>query len=117
MLRHIIGYSTGDTSAMDTKLVTVVGVLTCFAFLVINVMVASFSEVSKVPNRALDGALSSENLTKKFIIRNHNVQREFHKKLARIDHVCKEYRSISLLTAFIREEYFLWLILVYMVDL
>ena len=102
MLRHIIGYSTGDISAMDTKLVTVVGVLTCFAFLVINVMVASFSEVSKEPNIALDAAVSSENLTRKFIIRNHNVQREFHKKLARIDHVCKEYRSISLLIAYSR---------------
>ena len=87
---------------MDTKLVTVVGVLACFAFLVINVLVASFSEVSKEPNIALDGALSSENLTRKFIIRNHNVQREFHKKLARIDHVCKEYRSISLLIAYSR---------------
>ena len=85
---------------MDTKLVTVVGVLTCFAFLVINVLVASFSEVSKVPNKALDAALSSD---KKFIIRNHNVQREFHKKLARIDHVCKEYRCISLLTAYLEK--------------
>ena len=97
---------------MDTKLVTVVGVFTCFAFLVINVLVASFSEVSTEPNKALDAALSSDNLTKKFIIRNHNVQREFHKKLARIDHVCKEYRCISLLTAFIREKYLLWLIFV-----
>ena len=87
---------------MDTKLLTVFGVLACFTFLVINVLVASFSEVSKEPNRALDGALSSENLTRKFIIRNHNVQREFHKKLARIDHVCKEYRSISLLIAYSR---------------
>ena len=102
---------------MDTKLVTVVGVLTCFAFLVINVLVASFSEVSKVPNKALDAAFSSGNLTKKFIIRNHNVQREFHKKLARIDHVCKEYRSISLSTAFIRKEYLLWLIFAHLDDL
>ena len=84
-------------------MLTVIGVLACFAFLVINVLVASFSEVSKEPNRALDGALSGENLTRKFIIRNHNVQREFHKKLARIDHVCKEYRSISLLTAYSRK--------------
>ena len=80
-------------------MVTVVGVLACFAFLVINVLVASFSEVSMPPSKALDASVSSENLTRKFIIRNHNVQREFHKKLARIDHVCKEYRSISLLTA------------------
>ena len=80
-------------------MLTVFGVFACFAFLVINVLVASFSEVSKEPNIALDAAMSSENLTRKFIIRNHNVQREFHKKLARIDHVCKEYRSIALLTA------------------
>ena len=91
---------------MDTKLVTVVGVLACFTFLVINVLVASFSEVSKEPNIALDAAVSSENLTRKFIIRNHNVQREFHKKLARIDHVCKEYRSISLLIAYFSRIFF-----------
>ena len=81
---------------------TGVGILACFAFLVINMLV-TVSEVSTEPNKALDAALSSDNLTKKFIIRNHNVQREFHKKLARIDHVCKEYRSISLLTAYLEK--------------